>query len=1155
MLALIISLITISNTVVKDLNLDAHSLSVEQGIEYQKVRLFDCELTDEIGAPELPVKTVKLALPSGARITDITVLQHAVEELPGTYIPTCVQPPVILSQKQVPEPVGPRADIYSSHTPYPPKLIELKGVFHYDNHSICELLFYPVQYIPAERRLRFYYSVTLQVSYEGDVQSAASSELIRKMVDNPEDVVVSDKRNRAYFEYLIITEPPMDTVFKRLADWKTKKGIRAELRTVDWIVSHYSGEDDAAKIRNYITTLPDSSVRFVLLAGDTDVIPCRLAYAMTCEYGGDPREDSLPCDLYYADLEGDWDFNDNGVYGEIGDSINLYPDIFVGRAPVNTVAEAQKFVEKVLIYEKNPDLGYCDNAVFTADILWWNPYTDQSIHKNMIDDESFAPHFDITKLYYSQGNLSPSLVREALRQGQGLINHDGHGWIEVMSAGTGYLHSADFDTITNAPKYGIWISCGCWTTAFDYDAIGEHFVNSPHGGGVAFIGNSSYGWGSPGNPGFGYSDRFDSRFFYSLLQEQHYNLGAALALAKAYFIPYSREENVYRWHQYQLNLLGDPEMLVWSDIPETLDVTYPQSIPQGNSRIFFTVTDKQNGTPVQGALVCLMKGDESYASGYTDISGSVFLDASPSTLGDCDLTVTAHDYLPVEITIPVVSGPYVNYLGWEVNDSLGNDDGIANPDEDIFLNLMIKNSGNATAYDIELVLRSQDPCVTILDSSASLTYLNIHDSLFINNAFRIAVGSTSNGHGISFELEIQDASRTLVYEPILLIGMPLLRCRKVVIMHPPTMPAEIESLTVCLENVGLGFGHATFAHLASDDPYISVITDSVWYGEIYPESLMLGPSPFVISVDPSCPASYLAPLPVNIYTAEYSFIDTIRVLIGETGFWDDMESGTGLWTTGGSDNLWYISQDRSFSPTHAWYCGDSMTGYYHNNMDCYIQTIPFMIQANSVLSFCRWFDVPIYGTDGIYVIIMGNGYADTLDFIGTGGALGGRGIQSDWFEEVYSLSHYPVGETIQVRIAFISDYDGDVGEGFYIDDVHIDHVTMIEEFREHGICQLLLEVYPNPFLNRLDIQLQLAPFREAGPGMTDMSTEITLRIFDVTGRLVKDLSQSLSDIGPQQSSISWHGIDKMGRKVPAGVYFVQLEAEGVKLTRKAILLR
>jgi hypothetical protein len=92
------------------------------------------------------------------------------------------------------------------------------------------------------------------------------------------------------------------------------------------------------------------------------------------------------------------------------------------------------------------------------------------------------------------------------------------------------------------------------------------------------------------------------------------------------------------------------------------------------------------------------------------------------------------------------------------------------------------------------------------------------------------------------------------------------------------------------------------------------------------------------------------------------------------------------------------------------------------------------------LRFYRWFDVPIYGSDGIYVIIIGDDFNDTLDFIGAGGALNnGRGIQSEWFEERYSLSAYPAGDTIQVRIAFVSDNDGDVGEGVYIDDVIVEH--------------------------------------------------------------------------------------------------------------------
>jgi len=1133
-----------NNKVVKNIELDVNSLIIEQNFEYTKIMLPGYEISDKVAAPEVPVRAIKIALPYGAKITNVNILSKEGKELDGEFLLSYVQPPVILSQKEVKKLDEPKQEIYSSNKPYPENIIEFKGTAVYDNYQICELFVYPVQYLPKSKKLIFFSSIKFSVEYEGGIKKRARSNMIKKIVINPEDVTTDlNGRNRAYFEYLIITNPPMDTVFERLADWKTKKGIKAELRTVNWILANYpGGEDNAACIRNYLKTLPDSSVEYVLLAGDTDIIPFRFAYAMTCSAFIWNREDSLPCDLYYADLQGDWNFDGDGLYGEIEDSIDLYPDLFVGRATVNTISEAQNFVDRILTYEKNPPLDYLNNAMFSADILWYNPYTDQGVHKNMIEAESFPLDFEITKLYHSQGNLSVSSFLNAIEQGQNLVNHDGHGSTTAMGAGTGYLHPSDFDNLTNAPKYGIMASIGCWTAAFDFDCIAEHWVNSPNGGGVAFIGNSSYGWGSPGNPGFGYSDIFDSRFFYSLFVEDNFHLGAALSLCKTYFIPYSREKNVYRWHQYQLNLLGDPEMPVWTDTPETLKVSYPQSIPLGSSRILITVKDKNSDIPIKNALVCLMKGSESYASGYTDASGSIFLDATPSTSGDCDLTVTAHNYLLSEITIPVVSGSYVNYLGWIIDDTSGNSDGIANPNENILLPTTIKNCGNTTANNIQLKLRSLDPFVTIQDSIESLSSLSPGDSITIDDAFEITVGTAANEHGISFDLEIIDASQTLNFNPIILIGTPILGINEIIISSPPTMPNETESLFVNLENLGYGFGHSSFAKLISNDPNVSILSDSVWYGEIYPESLSITSQAFVVSIDPGCPSSYLAQLPITIQTNDYSFNDTIDLLIGETGFSDDMESGTGLWTTGGTNNLWHISTNRSFSPTHSWYCGNT-SGYYINNMDCYIQTIPFMINANSILKFYRWFHVPLYGTDGIYIIIMGDGFADTLDFIGTGGALGERGIQSDWFEEKYSLSEYPAGETIQVRIAFISDNDGDIAEGFYIDDFTAEYITMLEEYTDDRITTLFLQVHPNPFRHKMDIEYCIGQSAEG----------IELKIYDAAGRLVKDFNLQ-SEIRNLQS-VKCSGTDQLDRPVAAGIYFVRLETTDRCLTKKAILLR
>ncbi|UCC12164.1 MAG: T9SS type A sorting domain-containing protein [candidate division WOR-3 bacterium] len=1132
------------STVTKTFTIDAGDLTMTPAGAYTRVHLNGYAISCEEGAPEMPVMPYIFALPYGARVRNVFATPLAAVQLEGNPVLTFVRKPVILSQSAIVHDEQPNQLIYGSTEPYPRSIVEVKGIGTYDNHTICEISLCPLQYVPKFKKLTLFTSVRVTIEYEGGIKKPARSAELAEIVANPHDITTTNLIYRNdMFEYLIVTEEPMDTVFLRLAEWKTKKGVRTALRTVDWITANYSGEDDAASIRNYLKTLPDSGVGYVLLAGDADIIPCRFAYAMTCSAGLYPgREDTLPTDLYFADLQGTWNYDNDNCYGEIEDSVDLYPDISIGRAPVNTITEAQKFVEKILEYEQNPEADYLDNTLLTADVLWNNPYTDQSIHKNTIEQDCFPPWFDVTKLYDSQGNLHRSTVLNALRQGQTLFNHDGHGWIDYMSAGSGFLSNIDFDTLTNAPRHGVCISIGCWTAAFDFDAIGESFVNSPQGGGVAFIGNTSYGWGSPGNPGYGYSDIFDSRFFYELLVHDHHHLGPALDHCKIFYIPFSREENVYRWHQYQLNLLGDPEMSVWTNVPQPLTVSYPPCIPIGNSSILVSVADSEAGLPVPHALVCLMKGTESYASGYTDMNGTIFLDAAPATTGGCDLTVTAHNYEPFMATVPTVTGPYVDFLGWDLNDSLGNHDGIANPQEEILLDIYLKNTGNEISDNITLTLRSGDPQVTITDSTESITSLGAGDSVCIHDAFKLSIGSVTNGTHISFDLDITDDAHTLVYSPVFLVGTPVLDIDELIVAELPTMPCDTESVYVHVENHGCGYAHTPLLTLDCTSPYIALIQDSVEGSTIPPETTgIIGP--LIVAIDAACPIGITIPFDITLTSEAYVFSNQLHLLTGETGFFDDMESGSTLWTTGGTNNLWHLSERQSYSPTHSWYCGNEGSGFYVNNMNCYIQTIPFMVHENSLLRFYRWFHVPLYGTDGIYVIIMGDGIADTLDFIGTGGALDGRGIHSDWFAQSYSLAEYPAGESLRVRIAFISDGDDDVGEGFYIDDVRIEYVTWLHEYDSGLIATQTLHMVPNPFHEVVYISCQ--PSSESS---------MTLTIYDAAGRCVKQYDKIVADQN-RPFSVTWDGRDDRHRPVSAGVYFVKLETEDGTLTSKIVKLR
>ncbi|MEJ2722377.1 MAG: FlgD immunoglobulin-like domain containing protein [bacterium] len=64
---------------------------------------------------------------------------------------------------------------------------------------------------------------------------------------------------------------------------------------------------------------------------------------------------------------------------------------------------------------------------------------------------------------------------------------------------------------------------------------------------------------------------------------------------------------------------------------------------------------------------------------------------------------------------------------------------------------------------------------------------------------------------------------------------------------------------------------------------------------------------------------------------------------------------------------------------------------------------------------------------------------------------------------------------------------------------------------------------------------------------------VSLRVYDVKGRLVKTLVTDTKNAGRQ--TVTWDGTDNAGDRVGSGVYFYRLNAEGRVLTRKMVLLK
>ena len=570
--------------------------------------------------------------------------------------------------------------------------------------------------------------------------------MAKRTVINPEDVLLDTKdllRQDEETDYLIITDVEFVSPFQELADWKIRRGISTEVKEVSWVLSNYSGYDDPEKIRNCIRDYyANHGTRWVLLAGDTDAVPYR-----------EVTDDYIPCDLYFSDLDSNWDADGDHLYGEEEDQVDMYPEVFVGRAPCGDVSEVQTFVEKCLTYEISPETDYQTEILLAAEELW--PGTDGGKLKDYIDSSFIPDNFQATKLYQTSGNLDWESFRDGMNDGPGIVNHDGHGDFDALSIGPDAWTNSDMDGLVNGPKYSLLYTGGCNTAGIDADCIGERFVNNPNGGGVAYCGNTRSGWGAS-SPLEGPSPQFDIEFFRALFDSSTYRVGKTLARSKIPFIPLAQSPYGYfdRYVMYTLVLLGDPMLEVWTDLPAELTVSHAPSFLSGTD--YFEVDVDQDS-----ALVCCVKDGQilgtAYSSGGT---ATVQFDSALSEEGVIHLAVTKHNYVPYHDTLLVVSSgaPLVIYNGHEIDDSGGDDNGVVNPGETVLMSITLENVGTDSSYGVSAVLREDDGFITVTDSVKSFGDIGPGMTGESLDYYLFEVDSLCpDSHLVAFTLEITDA--------------------------------------------------------------------------------------------------------------------------------------------------------------------------------------------------------------------------------------------------------------------------------------------------------------------------------------------------------------------------------------------------------------
>jgi hypothetical protein len=636
----------------------------------------------EPGEPALPGLSVMVALPQGMGIesVDVSYSDPVTVPVPGKILP--MQEPLKVGE----EPdsfVLPDEDVYTASTPFPGDPVFAYNDGNMSGYHIGSVVLAPVQYVPAKGELIIYREVDFDLhlgyapggfvypKYRPEWVDDYIKTNIVKAVVNPEEISspagtvligAGDRMPDDMYPYLIIVKSGFEEEAENLALWKTKKGLRAKIMPTDEIEGSYSGVDTEERIRNCIIDYYENhGTQFVCLIGSSSSIPMRKAY--------DPDFDVaegnhlVPTDNYYGCLDGDWNADGDGYWGEHpSDDVDYNYDVYVGRMQVMSATNVSEIVDKTLCYEGtelasevNP-YDYNDQVLFAAG--WLDGSTNGAEGKTFIKDTYMeSPSWAFTELYDS--SFTSSAFINEMNEGKGIINHGAHSNTTILGTESGYVSSSDLYNLTNHPKFTAFLyTYGCYAANTDspYNC-GAYFVESPEGGGVGFVGNTRYGWYAGGSWFLHtYSQLFDEEYFRQLGVVDNYINGSTLASHKQHLVGYAGNA-YYRYIYYELFLTGDPDIWVPTDTVYALSPVYDTETGMGSQTYGVNVSDSAR-QDVEGALVCLWKDDEVYAWGETDGTGGVTFNIEPTSEGTMYLTVSAHNHETYEGEV-TVGGYYV----------------------------------------------------------------------------------------------------------------------------------------------------------------------------------------------------------------------------------------------------------------------------------------------------------------------------------------------------------------------------------------------------------------------------------------------------------------------------------------------------------------
>jgi hypothetical protein len=613
------------------------------------------------------------------------------------------------------------AEIYDVDSWYPPVVAEMSEPMIFRDFRIVKVTLYPMQVNPVTREARFYDNIDVDIiannspgRNEITVPRRPSGEwapLYRGYISNLDESALDDVDYNPG-SYVIICR---DNATSRqwadsLATWRQRLGftVVVEARN-DWTYSN---------LRSFLQEAYsnwDPPLEYACILGDHGTSG---SFTVQSNITGNQWGDDY--DHYFADLAGNDDFE----------------EIAVGRISANSSGDFALVNNKIMTYERTPYMD--DPSWFTRAFLYAGTGSNVSSNEILMlwAADMFRSYTGVSTPQVSThgGSVSNQLIGNRLTEGVSFFL-----WRGTV---VGEMQSSAATAMSSTPKLPVVLAITCGSGDFDGTGLNESWLfagtaTAPKGG-ICGIGTATFNTHVP------YNNTVAGGLVYAIANLGVRHLGTALSAAKTELLrSFPGDATGARFAAWN-NLMGDPGISMWTDVPVVMNVTYPSTVNVGTRRVRPQVIDASSGDPIADALVVIVKEDETFVKGFTDAGGFVDLPVTVDSPGNMTITVSKRNHKPFLADISCVnSAEMVTVSTYTVDDdntggTQGNNDHQLNPGETVDFAVTLRNFGNATtANNVTATMTCDNPDVTIVQGNSTFPNLTPGQQAAGNSAFRV----------------------------------------------------------------------------------------------------------------------------------------------------------------------------------------------------------------------------------------------------------------------------------------------------------------------------------------------------------------------------------------------------------------------------------